>query len=228
MKKVLFGIFAHPDDEGFGPSATLMKEVDAGTEVHLIALTCGDAGTNPDNVPDLGAVREQEWRKAGELIGATGMYHLGYSDSHLCNGELVEISEKVEALVREHAADADEVEFMTFELGGISGHIDHIVAARATCQVFYRLKAESKVPVTRIRMFCVPETTLPAPNTDWIFMDRGVSTDQIDETIDVSAYLDRHIEVIRAHHSQRGDGAMHLSRLEENGRTKYDHFIIRT
>lgn len=228
MKKLLFGIFAHPDDEGFGPSCTLMKEVEAGTEVQLVSLTCGDAGTNPDNVPDLGAVREQEWRNAGKLIGATGMHHLGYSDSHLCNGELVEISDKIEKLVREVGADADEIEFMSFELGGISGHIDHIVAARATCQVFYRLKAQGSLPVRRVRLYCVPDSVLPEPNTGWIFMDKGYPKSEIDESIDVSAYLERHKQIIRAHHSQRGDGAMHLARLEVSGDVKHDYFMVRS
>ena len=44
MKRVIFGIFAHPDDEAFGPSGTLLMETKAGTELHLITLTLGEAG----------------------------------------------------------------------------------------------------------------------------------------------------------------------------------------
>ena len=36
MKKIIFGIFAHPDDEAFGPSGTLLLETRSGTELHLI------------------------------------------------------------------------------------------------------------------------------------------------------------------------------------------------
>ena len=53
MKKLLFGIFAHPDDEAFGPSATLYKAAQAGTDVHLIVVTDGDSGANVDGHKDL-------------------------------------------------------------------------------------------------------------------------------------------------------------------------------
>ena len=59
MQKILFGIFAHPDDEAFGPVAALLDEVEKGTELHLITLTGGENGTNPDNLDNLGEVRLQ-------------------------------------------------------------------------------------------------------------------------------------------------------------------------
>ncbi|MFZ2494806.1 MAG: PIG-L family deacetylase [Candidatus Saccharimonadales bacterium] len=62
MKKVIFGIFAHPDDEAFGPAGTLIQEVQNGSEVHLITLTAGQAGSNPDNHEDPGAIRLKEWK----------------------------------------------------------------------------------------------------------------------------------------------------------------------
>ena len=77
MKKVIFGIFAHPDDEAFGPAGTLIQEVQNGSELHLITITAGEAGSNPDNYDDLGQIRLEEWRRSGELIGATTMTHLG-------------------------------------------------------------------------------------------------------------------------------------------------------
>lgn len=229
MKKLIFGIFAHPDDEGFGPACTLMKEIDGGNEVHLITLSNGDAGANPDNESDLGAARLQEWKKSGNLIGTSGLYYLGFSDGKLCNGQLEEAAERIESVVRKvvQSAQYDEIEFMAFELGGLSGHIDHIVASRAACHVFYRLRETTKLPLARIRLYCLPESVVPTPRTDWIFMDKGYTEDDIDQTIDVSDYIDRYVEIVGAHHSQRGDGAQHLKQLKESGRTKFDHFIVR-
>ena len=66
MKKVIFGIFAHPDDESFGPSGTLLKLRRSGYDLHLIVLTDGEAGVNPDGIENLGEVRLQEWRRSWE------------------------------------------------------------------------------------------------------------------------------------------------------------------
>lgn len=228
MKKVLFAIFAHPDDEGFGPAGTLMKEVESGTEVHLVTLTAGEAGENPDNYENLAEVRLAEWRKAGELIGATSMTHLGYKDGTLSNTSLVEITEQLEQLVRKSLDDSvSELELMSFELGGISGHIDHIVASRATCGVFYRMKPYDD-RFTRLRLFCITEDRLARPDVSWIFMDKGYPSDDC-ERVDVTDLLERRIEVIKTHVSQRGDGDNHIKRhykTASEGR-QFDYFIVR-
>lgn len=227
--KLIFGIFAHPDDEGFGPACTLMKEVDSGTEVHLITLTNGSAGANPDNESNLGSARLQEWKKSGNLIGASGLYFLGFDDGKLCNDQLEAAAHRVESVIHKvtENREIDEIELMSFELGGISGHIDHIVAARTACHVFYRLQNGTSLPMTKIRLFCLPESTVPVPRTDWVFMDKGYSEDEIDEKINVSDYTERFITIIETHHSQRGDGMVHLDQIKKSGRTKYDHFIVR-
>lgn len=229
MKKVLFAIFAHPDDEGFGPAGTLIKEAEAGTDVHLVTLTAGQEGANPDNHPNLAEVRLQEWRASGELIGATSMTHLGYEDGALSNTSLIEITEKLEQLVRQRIDDTiDEVEFMSFELGGISGHIDHIVAARAVCAVFYRMKPYDE-RFTRVRLFCLPESELPSPDVSWLFMDKGHPESEY-ECVDVSDLTDRRIGIIKAHHTQREDGEKHIERCHRavsQGRC-CDCFIVRT
>lgn len=228
MKKVLFAIFAHPDDEGFGPAGTLMKEVASGTEVHLITLTAGEAGENPDNHANLADVRLEEWRKAGALIGASSMTHMGYKDGTLSNTSLVEITEQLEHLVRERLDDTvSEVEFMSFELGGISGHIDHIVASRATCGVFYRMKPYDP-RLTRIRLFCITEDRLAEPDVSWVFMDKGYPLG-VCEQVDVTDLFEKRLEIIKAHASQRGDGENHIKRhykTAAEGR-QYDYFVIR-
>lgn len=226
MKKLVFGIFAHPDDEAFGPSGTLLTEVKHGNEVHLLALTAGQTGANPDNTEDLASTRRSEWQTAGALIGASSMHELGYQDGQLCNQTMPEAAEKIVQIVRDTARNeqAIEIEFMALDLNGLTGHIDHIVATRAACLAFYRLKA-SDPRLSRIRLACIPKSRLPTHNTDWLYMEAGRDEPEINETIDARQYRDEIITIMRAHHSQRADFDTHLVRRgDEIG---LDYFIVK-
>ena len=227
MKKIIFAVFAHPDDESFGPSGTLLLETRAGAELHLILLTSGDAGTNPDNLDDLGAVRLQEWQTAGKLMGATGMHYLGYKDGQLNNLAMLEASERIIELMTPiiEAAPTDaEIELLTNDLNGITGHIDHIVAARTACYVYYTMK-QRDARFTRIRLTCLPAATMPESNTNWLYMEAGRQADEINETIDARHLRDELIEIIRTHHTQRGDGEEHLAR--HGDQLGLSHFIVK-
>lgn len=227
MKKIIFAIFAHPDDEAFGPAGTLLSETRNGTELHLILLTSGNAGTNPDNHLDLGAVRLQEWEAAGKLMGAAGMHYLGYKDGQLNNLAMLEASERITHLIASiiEAAPADsEIELLTNDLNGITGHIDHIVAARTACYVFYDMKQRDP-RFTRIRLACVPATTLPKSNTNWLYMEAGRTENEINEIVDARHLHDELITIIRTHHTQRGDGEQHIAGHGDN--IGLSHFIVK-
>jgi LmbE family N-acetylglucosaminyl deacetylase len=227
MKKLLFALFAHPDDEAFGPSGTLLLETQAGTELHLLLLTSGDGGTNPDKHSDLGAVRLEEWRTAGKLMGATSMHYLGYKDGQLCNLSMVEISERIQTLIAPIVATAaadTKIEFLTNDLNGITGHIDHIVAARVACHTFYAMK-EHDERFKRIRLSCVSRSELPEGNIDWLYMEAGRTDDEIDETVDARSLREEIIAIIRSHHTQRSDGEHHIAR--RGGQIGIDHFIVK-
>jgi LmbE family N-acetylglucosaminyl deacetylase len=207
MKKIIFGIFAHPDDEAFGPAGSLLLETNGGTELHLICLTNGDAGTNPDNLPNLGEVRLQEWHDAGKLLGATSMQYLGYKDGQLNNQAMIEITEKLIDLIRETTKDTPEdtfIEFMTLDLNGYTGHIDHIVAARAAALAFYKLKKNDE-RFDHIRFACFSDKDLPKENTDWIYMEAGREPEEIQQIVDARSLRDDILKVMRAHHTQRAD-----------------------
>lgn len=224
MKKILFGIFAHPDDEAFGPSGTLYMETQSGAELHLITLTAGEAGMNPDNVPNLAEVRLQEWRHAGQLIGAQEMHHLGYKDGTLCNLDHLVITEQIIQLVESTVTDTEntEIEFISMDLNGVTGHIDHIVAARSACLAFYRLRAKG-FSMNRIRLACLPDEGLADINTDFVFMEAGRKPHEITETIDARLYLDKVYEIMHAHHTQRSDGGTQIEKLGD--RVAINHFI---
>jgi LmbE family N-acetylglucosaminyl deacetylase len=207
MKKIIFGIFAHPDDEAFGPAGTLLLETRAGTELHLITLTNGDAGVNLDDHDDLGRVRLEEWEQAGDLLGAATMTALGYKDGQLNNRDMITIGDKliqtIGATLEKAPADA-VVEFMTLDLNGYTGHIDHIVAARAACFAFYRLK-KTDDRLHRIRFACLPAKLVPSAKTDWIFAEAGRQPQEIDEIIDARAARHDIVDVMIIHRSQRQD-----------------------
>lgn len=225
MKKVIFGIFAHPDDEAFGPSGTLLLETRDGTELHLITLTAGENGMNPDNHTYLRAVRLGEWRAAGNLMGATSMRHLGYTDGELGNNAFLEIVERLETIIRERGDKNVEVEIMSMDLNGISGHIDHIVAARAASFVFYRLKAEGW-PVSRLRLACIPRPLAPKVDTKFVYMEPGRQRAEITETIDARCVVDKVYAIMRCHRTQRDDGEMHIKQSGEMVAVNY--FIVKT
>lgn len=206
MQKILFGIFAHPDDEAFGPVATLLKEVQAGTEVRLIVLTAGENGTNPDNLPNLGEVRIQEWHAAGELIGATSMHHLGYIDGTLSNIDHIEVTRTLTQLVTDTISGREdvEIEFMSLDLNGYTGHIDHIVAARSAALAFYQLR-EQGLPMLRVRLACMSHDEIPTVNTSFVFMQPGKKPNEINETVDGTEFTDKIHEIMQKHHTQRND-----------------------
>lgn len=218
MKKSIFGVFAHPDDEAFGPAGTLLMEALGGSEVQIVTLTFGEAGVNVDNLPDLKDAREKEWRESGRLIGASKLHYLGYKDGQLTNESMVEIGQKLVDIITDetqHLPLDTEIELMSIDLNGVTGHIDHIVAARATCWAYYTLKKQDS-RVKKLRLVCLPYHQSPDVNVDWIYMEPGRTEAEVDEIVDARAYRDQIVNIMRAHHTQRADCDQHLRKFGDS------------
>lgn len=154
MSQTLLVIFAHPDDESFGPGGTLAKYAAEGIAVHLICATRGEAGES--DLADLGACedlarrREQELRRAADILGLTEVHLLGYYDSGMAGSPanqhpraLVQadpdvLAEQVADLMRRLRPQV----VLTFDPFGGYGHPDHIALHRATVAAFERLSEE--------------------------------------------------------------------------------------
>lgn len=228
MKKIIFGIFAHPDDESFGPCGTLLKESRSGSDIHLIMLTAGDAGVNLDAAPNLAEIRLQEWQRAGSLLGAKSMCFLGYKDGQLDNKTMQAIATQVEEIVTRELKDAPGdalVEFICFDFSGLSGHIDHIVASRAACLAFYRLKSHNS-RLARVRMFCLPASLFPSHSVDWLYKEPGRTAAEIDEVVDARELREDIITVMRCHSTQFQDCDTVLHTLGDQ--LGLDHFIVKS
>lgn len=210
MKKVLFGIFAHPDDEAFGPSAYLYNAAKNNVDIHLILATDGEAGTNPDNDPHLRETRLKEWEESRKRIGATSGLALHYPDGGLCNDMYLEIAEKIISRITNICAQYNEPlsgSLLTFEPGGISGHLDHIAVSFITTYVFLKLQ-ENPPPnciLQKLRYFCLPEIRNSKATTHWLYMPKGVPLSDIDEVFDFENVATTKQYIMEAHYSQRGD-----------------------
>jgi len=203
MKKVIFGIFAHPDDEAFGPAGTLLKLRDDGYDIHLILLTDGDGGVNADNVPDLAATRLAEWQAAAQALGASSTHALHYPDGGLQNISHAKLADAIRSIittVQSSYHEPTEMSFMTFEPHGLTAHHDHIVASNLTTQIAKEFSARE------VWYFCLDSTQAPLEGTAY-YEPRAREERYITDRINVSVYLDTIYRLIDIHHSQRADGA---------------------
>ena len=94
---------AHPDDETLGAGATVAALVAAGVDVHVVALTAGEAALAHVGYesPDLAARRRSEFASACRRLGVSTCQVLDLGDSLLSEREEA-VTEVVQAAVRRH------------------------------------------------------------------------------------------------------------------------------
>src|SRR2546423_1250274 len=121
-------VYAHPDDESFGPAAVLARLVSEGAELHGLWFTRrehGQAVIDPPP-PNLAELRTSALHEACSLIGYASVELLEYEDGTL--DRLVEAAEIVRERLRRHSPDV----VFTFGPAGITRHPDHTAVHRAT------------------------------------------------------------------------------------------------
>jgi LmbE family N-acetylglucosaminyl deacetylase len=132
MARTLLAIFAHPDDETFGPGGTLARYAAAGAAVHLICATRGEAGES--DLADLGDCEDLACRREKELRCAAGILGL-------------ELMRRLRPQV-----------VLTFDAYGGYGHPDHIAMHNAAVAAFERLPEDERPQKLYFTVF--PRTTL--------------------------------------------------------------------
>jgi LmbE family N-acetylglucosaminyl deacetylase len=151
MSRTLLAIFAHPDDETFGPSGTLARYAAQSVAVHLICATRGEVGDSDlddlGDCEDLACRREEELHCAAMTLGLAEVHLLGYRDSGMAGSPANQhpsalaqadpdaLAEQVAGLMRRLRPQV----VLTFDPFGGYGHPDHIAMHRATVAAFERL-----------------------------------------------------------------------------------------
>lgn len=211
--KPLLAVFAHPDDEAFGPSGSLAlwaKERD----VYLICVTKGDAGQNSSaQKKDLGEIRRRELENSAQIIGVKKVYFLGYKDGFLSNSLYHEIAKKIEQIMEKVQADT----LLTFDQLGISGHLDHIAVSMICSYIFKKNSQIKKI----LYYGELDEVMTPVKDTYFIFMPTGFKTEDVDLTININSVWETKLKAIRAHVSQSHDGEEIIKNAQKYPKAEY-------
>ena len=156
--RVLLAVFAHPDDESFGPGGTLARYTTEGVEVWLVCATDGNAGTVEapmlTGYASTGQLRAAELCCAAQTLGLAGVDWLGYRDSGMAGApenahpdSLVQAPQEklVGQLVASIRRHKPQVILCDNRFGGY-GHPDHIKLHRATMEAFNAAPDASRFP----------------------------------------------------------------------------------
>jgi N-acetylglucosamine malate deacetylase 2 len=206
MKKSAVCIFAHPDDEAFGPSGTIHMLTKT-HDVYLICATRGNAGENhhPDKKTPLEEHRKNEILASTKILGVKHVYFLGYGDGEIKNNNYHEIAADMQKVLDELRPEV----LLTMEHRGISGHLDHVGVAMIASYLYERLSY-----VKKIMFYCLEKSQLARkPGEYFIFFPQGYDKKDINLTNDVGAMMDIKKQAIKQHVSQTKDMKHILSTL---------------
>lgn len=197
MKKSVVAIFAHPDDEAFGPSGTLALMAQQ-HDVYLLCATRGEAGTHFDisKQKDIASIREAELKKSTSLLGIKETHFLNFVDGELCNNKYHALAREIEKYLLRYEPET----IITYEQRGVSGHIDHIVVTSVATFIGSRLPF-----VKNLMYFCISNAHQQNYQNYFIHCPRGCEREEVDIVVDVSSVWDKKIAALQAHESQKKD-----------------------
>ncbi len=190
----ILAVFAHPDDESYGPAGTLAKYTVNGHHVSLVTLTQGEAGSlggaKKMGEKALAKKRVEELACAAKALQIPDLSVFNLPDKGL---ERIPAEEGIYLIMQEiRRVNPDVV--ITFHQEGISGHPDHRTVSHWTFQAvkridrnirlfYYGVSPQQAKKVTGRKLFPIPP-------------------EEITHCIEVGEYLSYKFKAIRCHQTQ--------------------------
>jgi N-acetylglucosamine malate deacetylase 2 len=195
-------VFAHPDDESYGPGATLAALAARGARLTLITFTRGEASTlgvdGLSGPAELAEVRERELLAAARELGIAEVRQHRYPDGGLANCPRAEL----EAIVESALEDLRPRLVVTFGAGGISGHPDHVAAAEIAVAAGRDYAARNAEPAPPVYGWAMP-ARIAAQLKERLGREYAVTPDErIVEVPVTSDELAAQWRAVEAHRSQ--------------------------
>lgn len=217
-RKNIFCVFAHPDDEAFGPGGTIAK-LARRHRVYVLCATKGQAGKDRGRRAkhDLAERRAAELRASAKILGVWKVFFLGFEDGTLSNDLYHRLAAKIDRYAKRFRPDV----FLTNEPRGGSGHIDHITVSMVTSYVFER------IPSARLLLqHCIREERARALRKDYfIYVPPGYRRSEIDLTVDTRDVWEQRMAAMKAHASQFHD-LKRILRFAERSPKEEDFLVL--
>lgn len=218
----IVGVFAHPDDESLLAGGTLARYAAEGARVAVLTCTGGEAGESWDPAVDpahLGEVRRTELREACRRLGVGQVDVLDYQDSgiparggprSLAAAPIDAVAGAIRAVIARH----EPLVVITHDPTGGYGHPDHVRVSAATVlaarglsrgpSLYYgviphRVVDEFARAFTEAGLRTKGRAAAAGADMD---RDAGVPDEAVTATIDVSAYVGKKRDAVRAHGTQ--------------------------
>ncbi len=182
MKTDILAIGAHPDDVELGCSGTLMKHIDLGCKVAILDLTEGELGTR-------GTVEERynEAKAACKVMGIAYRNNLQFKDGFFQNDETHQL--KLIQYIRKYQPD------MVLTNSPSDRHPDHGKAAELTIDACFF----SGLPKIETELNGIKQSAW-RPRVVYHYIQAYYH--EPDFVVDISDYMDKKMEAIRAFRSQ--------------------------
>ena len=228
---------AHPDDECMVTGGTIARAAAEGHRVVLVVATGGEMGEYPEGFvsgpEELAVARREELARSAEILGVARVVHLAYRDSGMAGteanqdprcfarAEVTEAALRLATALEEENADAVTV----YDANGGYGHPDHIMVHRVGLAAA-RMAGVAEVfqaTMNRDHMLALmesaskehPEMVSAEMRADFEASPFGTPASEIDTAIDVSPYLGKKLDSLRAHASQIGSTGFALQLPED-------------
>lgn len=183
MKLNILAFGVHPDDVELSCAGTLMAHIDQGYKVGIVDLTRGELGTR--GTPELRLVEAQN---AGEIIGVEVRNNLGMRDGFFKNDEAHQL--QIIEQIRQYQPD------IVLANATEDRHPDHGRSAELVRDAFFL--SGLRMIETKDADNNIQEPWRPRLLLHYI-QDRWLNPDIV---VDISPYIDRKIEAVKAFSSQ--------------------------
>ncbi|OHA05413.1 MAG: hypothetical protein A2934_04150 [Candidatus Sungbacteria bacterium RIFCSPLOWO2_01_FULL_47_10] len=215
MKKNIVAIFAHPDDEAFGPAGTLALLAQTHS-VYIICVTNGAVGRGEiRRAANVAEIRRRELLGSAEILGVKKVFFLDFHDGSLSNNLYHRIALKIEPILKRIRPET----IITFEPRGVTGHIDHVVVSFVSSYLFERMPF-----IKNIHYYCLLKKNQKKKNKYFIYVPPGYADTEVGKTVAIAPVFDKKIRAIKRHQSQKHD-IIRILPVVARGEKK-EHFLV--
>ncbi len=191
-------VVAHPDDAEFGCAGTVALWTRAGVEVGYVICTDGSAGAADQEVDIslMAEIRQREQRAACRVLGVSSVEFLGHPDGQLVAD--LALRKELTRMIRRYRPDRVICQNAVRTYTNIYGnHPDHLAAGQSTLEAIY--------PFAR-NPYAYPDLREEGLEPHRVREVWITGTDSPNQFVDVESTLERKLEALAQHASQRRPG----------------------